>query len=122
MAADLAVLSQLSGPSRPSSTMFNIIKKKTISAVWVHFGLQADEANRVMEDDMERPICCECHKVVPAKGRNTSILFSVLREHYPTLFAGLTSNSWKKCESSVINGKQVANLPEVLLKDQDSNT
>uniref|UniRef100_A0A1X7TB10 BED-type domain-containing protein n=1 Tax=Amphimedon queenslandica TaxID=400682 RepID=A0A1X7TB10_AMPQE len=51
-----------------------------------------------------------CHKAVPAKGGNTSNLFSHLREHHPTLFACLTPTAAKKTvtqqtiESSVARG------------------
>ena len=83
------------GPN-PSSTTFNIIKKNIKSPVWAHFGLRADEANRVSEDDLERPVCRECQKVVLAKGGNTSNLFSHLRERHPTLFAALTPTTLKK--------------------------
>ena len=41
------------------------------------------------------------HKVVLAKGENTSNLFSHLRERHPTLFAALTPTTLKKRESSV---------------------
>ena len=58
--------------------MFNIMKKNTKSPVWAHIELRADEANRVSEDELERSVCRECHKVVLAKGGKTSNVFSHL--------------------------------------------
>ena len=70
-----------------SSSSVNIVKKKnTKSPVWSHFGLKANESGCERED-VDRPVCRKCGKIVPAKGSNTSNLYWHLKEHHPTLYA-----------------------------------
>ncbi|XP_053221444.1 E3 SUMO-protein ligase ZBED1-like [Podarcis raffonei] len=68
-----------------------VAKPKTKSAVWVHFGLPADESDRVVIDNIA--ICKICLNSVSAKGGNTSNLSSHLKFHHPLKFRELTSPS-----------------------------
>ena len=62
-------------------------KKKTKSPVWSYFGLKANESGIVSDADLDRPICRQCYKPVPAKGGNTSNLFWHLRENHAKSYA-----------------------------------
>ena len=63
-------------------TAFNLVKKPhTTSSVWAHFGLKGDEKGLPIPDEIEKPVCRHCKKVVLAKRSNTSNLFSYLEDH-----------------------------------------
>nr|XP_028576607.1 zinc finger BED domain-containing protein 1-like isoform X2 [Podarcis muralis] len=64
-------------------------KRKTKSAVWMHFGLPADESGRVLTDN--GAICKICLHSVSAKGGNTSNLSSHLKFHHPLKFRELST-------------------------------
>ena len=67
-----------------SSSSVNIVKKNTKSPVWSYFGLKPNESGCIREEDVDRPMCCECSKIVLAKGGNTTNLYWHLKEHHPT--------------------------------------
>ena len=62
-----------------------VSKKKVVSPVWDHFGLQADSEGKVIEEEAEVAVCRKCHNHVLARGGNTSNLISHLRVHHPML-------------------------------------
>ena len=46
-----------------------------------NFLLKANESGCIKEKDVDRPMCCECGKIVPAKDGNTFNLYWHLKEH-----------------------------------------
>lgn len=68
-----------------------IEKPKTKSAVWLHFGLPADENGCAVNINVA--ICKLCSKPVSVKGGSTSSLSCHLRHHHPEEFKDLPSSS-----------------------------
>ncbi|XP_053218766.1 nucleolar protein 9 isoform X3 [Podarcis raffonei] len=66
-------------------------KPKTKSPVWVHFGLPADESDRLVVHNIA--ICKICLHSVSVKGGNTTNLTSHLKLHHPQKFKELPSSS-----------------------------
>jgi hypothetical protein len=103
------------GSSACDSSELNLVKKKnTKSPVWNFFGLRADDNDRIIEEELDRPVCRECCKVVPAKGGNTSNLFWHLKEHHSALYAEISPIS-RKGECSR-NGKSQQTLENAIAR------
>nr|XP_028557489.1 nucleolar protein 9 isoform X2 [Podarcis muralis]XP_028557490.1 nucleolar protein 9 isoform X2 [Podarcis muralis]XP_028557491.1 nucleolar protein 9 isoform X2 [Podarcis muralis] len=66
-------------------------KPKTKSPVWMHFGLPADESDRLVVHNIA--ICKICLHSVSVKGGNTTNLTSHLKLHHPQKFKELPSSS-----------------------------
>jgi len=72
-------------------TAFNLVKKPhTTSSIWAHFGLKGDIKGLPIPDEVEKPVCHHCKKVVLAKRSNTSILFSHLEDHHLEIYVELS--------------------------------
>ena len=41
-----------------------VCKKKVVSPVWDHFGLQTDSEGKVIEEEAEVAVCKKCHNRV----------------------------------------------------------
>ena len=44
-----------------------VMKPHTTSKVWGHFGLKGNKDGFPDTTEIEKPICCHCHKIVSAK-------------------------------------------------------
>ena len=63
--------------------MVVVVKTKTTSPVWAHFGLGASDKGKAKRDEVVYHLCA---KRVVAKGSNTSNLLSHLRVHHQLKF------------------------------------
>ena len=75
-------------------------KKNTKSNAWLHFALLATEDGKIIDSELDRPVCKVCGKRVLAKASNTTNLFQHLREHHPAVYAELGPRKQTKQEDS----------------------
>ena len=96
-----------------------IEKPATKSVVWNYFGLQADESGKVLTERErgDKPVCRSCKKAIPAKGGNTTNLFTHLRHHHPDLYTEAAPSS-----SRVTSRWHQPTLQEVVTKGKAYNT
>ena len=68
-----------------------VMKPHTTSKVWAHFGLKGNKDGLSDAAEIEKPICCHCHKTVSAKRSNTTNLFTHLQGNHPKIYAELAA-------------------------------
>ena len=62
-----------------------VTKQNTSVPVWKHFGFK--QSRRASHRNLTAPHYCICLQEVGAKDRNTSILYSHLKDKHPELYA-----------------------------------
>ena len=70
-----------------------VCKPNTKSVVWSYFSIKAGEDGVPLRDEMDKPICTLCKKIVPAKRSNTTNLFKHLQEHHAEVYAKIASKN-----------------------------
>ena len=91
--ADILIISKLTWPSfyfnrsKMEGELRLVSKKKTTSAVWVHFGIAVDEDGKATTEN--EATCRICFKKVSIKGGTTSNLSSHLKVKHPAESARL---------------------------------
>ncbi|GFQ64486.1 zinc finger BED domain-containing protein 1 [Trichonephila clavata] len=68
-----------------------LLKNKSKSRAWEHFGLPANESGQIVSEDIA--VCKLCRSPVSAKSGNTSNLFGHLRLHHPLKFSEVSNKS-----------------------------
>ena len=63
-----------------------VCKLNTKSVVWSNFSIKAGEHEVSLRNEMDKPICTLCKRIVPAKGLNTTNLSKHLQEYYPEVY------------------------------------
>ena len=70
-----------------------VCEPNTKSVVWFYFSIKAGEDGVPLRDEMDKPICTLCKKIVPAKCSNTTNLFKHLLEHHAVVYAKIASKT-----------------------------
>ena len=70
--------------------------------MWAHFRLKGDKKLLPIPDEIEKPVCHYCKKVVPAKRSNKSNLFSDLEDYHPEIYAELSQGKSLKRKQSML--------------------
>ena len=74
-----------------------IVKKSRVkSVIWCYFGVKGDESGKPVKEDIDKPVCKLCKKLVPAKRSNTTNLFHHLQEHRPDAYSEIVPSSASK--------------------------
>ena len=70
-----------------------VCKPNMKSVVWSYFSIKAGEDGVPLRDEMDKPICTLCKKIVPAKCSNTTNLFKHLQEHHAEIYTKIASKN-----------------------------
>lgn len=65
-------------------------KRAYRSHVWKYFAFEADQEGLIK--DLNKPVCKRCHRIILAKGGNTSNLAKHLRDRHPDIFRDFQVN------------------------------
>lgn len=80
-------------------------KSKTKSPVWAHFGLPADSAGQIINENIA--VCRLCLRGVSAKGGSTSNLFGHLKLYHPIHYSDVSSKRNQGPQVPIVNQMNV---------------
>ena len=89
-------------PSDSDNELVIVKKSRVKSVIWRYFGVKGDESGKPVKEDIDKPVCKLCKKLVLAKRSNTANLFHHLQEHHPDAYSEIAlscASKVTKCNS-----------------------